>query len=188
MNFRKLLLLGALFLGISAGVFAQDMQAVIKAQAQETIEAMKNLDHKKMAQKTYPKILEMVGGEEALIKLLENQFNQFKAEGITFTSIEIGDPSATVKAGEELHCLIPQKLVLDTKDQIITTNGYLLGISRDQGKEWYFLDCAQLNNESVKMILPNFNDELKIPEKTLPTVVEKDPTKTPKTPKEEQNK
>ncbi len=174
MKLSKLLLLVAFLFQFNAGVSAQNMQAVIKASAEETVEAMKALDHKKMIEKTYPRLIELVGGEAAMLKLLENQFKQFKEEGITFTTIEVGEPTAPIKAGEELHCLISQKLVLDTKDQVITTYGYLLGISRDEGKRWYFLDCAQLNNEIVKQIVPNFNDELTIPERTAPLIVDKE--------------
>jgi hypothetical protein len=51
----------------------------------------------------------------------------------------------------------------------LTANSYLLGISQDGGKNWHFVDTAPFEDQTkLKALFPQYNSELKIPEKQRP--------------------
>lgn len=55
----------------------------------------------------------------------------------------------------------------------MTVPSYLVGISSDEGKMWYFADGSLLTPNNIKTMFPSFPPALKVPEKK-PPVVEKD--------------
>ena len=158
-------------LGNSLGLMAQDLNSTIQIQARKMVDALVNGNFNYMVSKTHPDIVSVIGGKEKMLGVLQKQMDVFLKQEVSFESIEIGQPSEIFQATDELHCLIPQKIVMKISGGTITTNGYLLGISQDQGQNWYFLDTAQLNNENVERMIPNYNQKLRIPDKVQPEFV-----------------
>ncbi len=158
---QRLIIVCCLF--FTCSLQAQDYIPNIQIQANHMAHATVHGDLESIADHTYPDIVSMVGGREHLINTIRQQFTDMKNEQMYFRKIEIGMPSEVVMAGEELHCLVPQTIVLELPEGQMTTRGYLLAISQDQGEQWYFIDTAQLTNENIETILPNYNQDLKIP-------------------------
>jgi hypothetical protein len=122
----------------------------------------------KIAYYTYPKIVEYMGGEDRMTAAIEDGMKQMERQGIKFSSVTIGEPQEIFQAGDELHCLVPQVIVMINGSGRVTNNSYLLAISNTNGESWYFIDTAQLTNEKAKELFPEFNVELRIPKKTAP--------------------
>lgn len=130
-----------------------------------------NKDYAALIQYTYPKIIELMGGEENLISTVSQGMRTMEEGGIKFSEIRIGTPGKIFKAGEELHCLVPQKITLTNHEGKVKASSYLLAISTNKGESWYFLDTAQLNEQNATEIFPDFNGNLKIPAKVAPEFV-----------------
>jgi hypothetical protein len=145
----------------------------LKSQATIMMQAFTKPDYKTFVSFTYPRVVEMMGGVESMIKFLEKSIEQTKAEGFTFQSVNIGSVTKGVVAGNELHALVQQQITLQAKEGIITANSYLLAISKDSGKNWTFVDAANLTREKIEMMFPDYNYELKIPEKQAPIFTQK---------------
>jgi hypothetical protein len=98
-----------------------------------------------------------------------------KAEGYRIVSNSVGAPLAIVKAGDELHAILPQEQVIEiaAKRGELRAPGHLLGASSDGGKTWRFIDAAPLTADNVRQVFPNFNPKLKLPAKAQPTFVPK---------------
>jgi hypothetical protein len=43
-----------------------------------------------------------------------------------------------VQAGEEIHCLLPQTVIMKYGDKRMKSEGHLLCISQDKGQNWFF--------------------------------------------------
>ena len=157
-----------IFLACTIFANGQDYIPTIQIQAQEVARAMLHNDFGKMADKTYPDVMSMSGGREAMIQAMEAQMEQLQAQKISFRKVDIGMPGAVVRAEEELHCLIPLTIVMELPNGTLTTNGHLLGISANQGESWYFIDTAMLDNDNIKTIVPHYNPSLKIPQRQAP--------------------
>lgn len=122
---------------------------------------------------TYPAIVEIMGGREEALGAIEKQMHAIREKGISLTSYTAGEPSEIKTGGSELFAAIPTTLEMKAPQMKIVANSYLIAISADQGKSWFYADGSNLTPELMKTIFPKFPKELKLPEKS--NVVEKIP-------------
>ncbi|MFA6246707.1 MAG: hypothetical protein WC615_07185 [Mucilaginibacter sp.] len=166
----KLTLKIALLLILPATVFAQD-PAVVKRQANVVAKALLNSDFKTVIAHTYPKAVNIGGGKEKMLQAMSSGINQMKAQGFAFEKVTIGQPGKFYKAGTEIHCLVPEQVIMKTARGRMAANSNLLAVSNDGGKNWSFLDMNQGTINSVKQLFPNFNSNLIIPKPAPPVML-----------------
>ncbi|MEL6675244.1 MAG: hypothetical protein AAFR61_23750 [Bacteroidota bacterium] len=173
-KFTVSLLLTALVL-IPGWLKAQDEASLIRESAEKIAQATLDLDFSQIVTFTYPGLVELMGGKDQMITLMESSLGGMKEQGFVIESVEIGQPSKRVKAGEEIHCLVPQKLAMTFSGGTIITESDMIGISQDQGKSWTFLGTSNMTTEQLLAILPEYNvDELGLPQSKEPQVIEKE--------------
>ena len=151
--------------------FGQIDNKLIKEQAELTAKALLDDDYETIIRFTYPKVIELVGGRDKMISLIKNGKIEMGKEGISFDKVTIGEPSKTVIAGDEIHCLIPQTVYMKVPKGKLKSETHLLAVSRDNGTNWFFIDAVSLNKDNIKMVLPNYNFDLILPAKTQPIFV-----------------
>jgi hypothetical protein len=159
-----------LLLLLPASLFAQDT-TILKRQANIVAKALLNSDFKTVIVHTYPKAVELAGGKEKLLQIMSNGINQMKAQGFAFEKVSIGSPGKFYKAGTEIHCLVPETLIMKTSKGRMSAKSNLLAISNDGGKNWSFLDLNKGTISSVKNLFPNFNNNLIIPKPAQPVML-----------------
>ncbi len=135
--------------------------------------SMKSKNYQTLVKYTYPKVVEMVGGEENLLESVKNAIEGAEAQGLILKDVIMGEPQKLYTAGTELHCLVPQTVIMESSVDVITSNTYLLAVSTDKGKNWYFLDTAMLSEQYIAHLFPNFNNQLQIPVPTQPVFTPK---------------
>lgn len=143
----------------------------IKTDGRSMANSLIKKDYETLINFTYPKILELSGGKEKMIKAVAAGINKMENEGAKFVSVYIGKPKDIFKAGDELHCLVPQEITIEVPTGQLITNSFLLAVSMDQGLNWYYIDVAQLTKEKANTIFPNFNENLVFPKKTKPKFI-----------------
>lgn len=141
---------------------AQD-NAVVKRQANVLAQAVISGDYKTIINHTYPKAIQMSGGKEKMITLVTEGVDQMKSQGIVFENATVGTPGKFYKAGNEIHCLVPETITIKMKSGHIVAHGNLLAISADGGKNWSFLDVNNSTRDKIKQILPNLNPAMVFP-------------------------
>ena len=165
-------LITAVFLLVVTFIFAQnDHSENIKRDGNEMINFMLKKDYESLSKFTYPVIIEWMGGKEKMITIISNEMQKLENQGVVFIELSLGEPEKEYFAGEEIHCLIPQKIILENRDGKILSNSHLLAVSADHGKNWYFVDTTQLTSENITVLFPKFNSNLKIPIKTEPEFI-----------------
>jgi len=167
---KYLILMGfLLFGGISIAQNAHSES--IKRDGNNMITFMLDKDYESLSRFTYPIIIEWMGGKDKMINVISKEMQRIEDQGVVFLELSIGEPEEVYEAGEEIHCLVPQKVILENKDGKIISRSHLLAVSADLGKNWYFVDIAQLTSENVTVLFPKFNSDLKIPVKTEPEFI-----------------
>ena len=166
----KLALKVLLLLSLPATVFAQDAM-VVKNQANVVAKALVSSDFKTVVDHTYPKAVEIGGGKAKLVQMMSAGINQMKAQGFAFEKITIGQPGKFYKAGTQLHCLVPEQLIMKTSKGRMLAKSNLLAVSNDNGKSWSFLDLNKGTISSIRTLFPNFNSNLILPQPTPPTML-----------------
>lgn len=152
-----------LFLSLlSFYTFAQDT-VFLKKQAKRFAVATFNGDHQTIIALTYPGLVKLSGGPEQMQKLITEKIESLKKQGVMKFDGSIGSPGSFYKAGDQIHCLLPETLVLKTFNGRYIGRSYLLAVSNDKGKSWTFLDVGNMPADVLHRLLPNYNEDLVIP-------------------------
>jgi hypothetical protein len=141
---------------------AQDT-TVVKRQAALFAHATFRGDVKVIIAGTYPKLIELSGGKEQMAQLITERMDELKKQGITGFEGSVGKPGKIYKAGDELLCLLPENIIMTTSVGRYRSRSYLLAVSDNNGESWTFLDVGKMPADILHRLLPNFNNELKIP-------------------------
>lgn len=108
----------------------------------------------------HPKILKMMGGESKMQQTLHQIIEQYKTQGITFLSIQFGEPSKLTKLKNEWVGTINQTITMNTPEGKKTSSTKLLAFSYDNGKHWYFSDTSNKDLITIKKIFPEITSEI----------------------------
>jgi hypothetical protein len=157
---------GLILIGLLPLMLHAQNPALVKKQAMIMAQSMAEGDYKTLVNYTYPKAVEMAGGKEKMATMIAGAMQQMKAANVNFESATVGNPGKFYKAGKEIHCLLPETLVMSSPKGKIAMHSHLLAVSGDGGKSWSFLDMNNSTADKVKQLIPNFNPELKIPAAT----------------------
>ncbi len=128
-------------------------------------------DYAKVADLTYPKIVEVMGGKEKMVEKTGEVMAGLKAQGLAFTKYTVGKPGGPVIDGKTAYVVVPTTILLTGPQTKIESESYLLGVSTDGGKTWTFADGAGLSNPVLRdKVFPSLPAALKLPEKKAPKI------------------
>ncbi|MBC7383424.1 MAG: hypothetical protein H7296_10620 [Bacteroidia bacterium] len=147
---------------------ASERVKVIKEQASAMGGILVRKDYSAFVKCTYPKIVELMGGEKKMIDIMEKGAMEMEKEGSAFLETKIGEPSVVIKAGNQLQCTVPITLEMKVPHGHLTNHSTLIAISEDDGKSWYFVDNSGKSLEVMRKVLPELSAQLIIPEKQEP--------------------
>lgn len=161
-TFKTTLLLAIIL--VSTVSFSQTKEDALK-DAKTTSKATLEMDFKTVLKHTLPKVVEMMGGEDAALTLLKSTFDGMKSQGFVFEKADIIEVSDVVKEQGQYRCVVEGYNQMKMNGQRIKSKSYLLGIYNKKDKFWWFIEAKQLKNSDLtKEILPKFKTELKIPD------------------------
>ena len=163
MNKLKKVLLFVL-IATSTSVFSQTKTDALQ-DAKTTSKATLEMDFDTLLKHTLPSVLEMMGGKEATLKVLNTTFEGMKAQGFVFEKADIIGVSEIVNEQGQYRCVVEGYNQMKMSKQRISSKSYLLGIYNEVDNHWWFIEAKQLkNNAFVNQILPDFETSLEIPE------------------------
>jgi hypothetical protein len=136
--------------------------------------AMLTGDFDTLVNYTHPALVQRSGGKDKLIGKLRKASDNMRAEGYRIVESSVAEPLQIVRAGDEMHAVLPLKeVIVRAKHGELHSSGYLLGVSRDDGRTWKFINGSALTEKDVREMLPNYNRKLRLPAHNQPTFVPK---------------
>lgn len=139
--------------------------------AQAMVKSVRAGEYEKLAEYTYPKLIEFMGGKKKFIDTTSQAMKAITERGFEILDYSIGAPSDFYTEGENTFSIVPTSMKLKAPGARISTTSYLLGISKDKGKNWTFLDGAGLDKPELKdKILPKLPEKLTFPKQIAPVV------------------
>jgi uncharacterized protein (TIGR03067 family) len=151
----------------------------VKAKAEEVNNALMRHDFGKVVDMSHPKVIEMGGGRDKTISMMEARSQDMKSRGVVIRSATVGEPSDPVKSGAELFIVVPFRLEMTFPGGKAFQDSFVIGDSVDQGKTWVFVDGTG-DTKTIKQILPNLPEQLYLPAQQRP-ILEKTGAKQPPT-------
>ena len=154
-----------------SGIDVPAALAAAEKQAQDMGSAFVAGDLDRLADKTHPRVVEMIGGREKFRKAIEDGFADMKAKGQEFHSLTVGKPEKLVRSNFSLFAIIPQRLVFKTPQGKLWHEGCLIAVSSDEGRTWTFVDGAGAAKGNIEIVLPDFPKDLQIPKFKKPQLI-----------------
>jgi len=136
--------------------------ATIKTEAEKCSRAFIAGDFGRVIDSTYPRLIEMSGGKTELLKEIEKSMKAIRDAGLKMVSHAVGEPEPSVRAGAMLLSVVPTTLKMESPDSFLTSPSFWLAVSTNDRKSWTFIDGSFLNPESLKIILPEAVDKIKL--------------------------
>ena len=140
-------------------------------QAKEMNDAFARKDYERFADLTYPKIVEMAGGRDQMLKGIPQQLKEMEDEGVVILSSTSGSPTQFLHDSGSIYAVLPATLKARAKDGIFESEGSLVGISSDGGANWTFIDASGKDHRELKTILGNVVDRLNLPPDKRPVKI-----------------
>ncbi len=130
--------------------------ASAKKSASRMQEAAKRGDWAKVLELTYPALVERMGGKDKALAFMKKQSSNIK-----FRSVKLGDPTQAVRVGDKtIQVTLPTTVRMVGPINEAEVDSTLLGVSRDGGKTWTFVDVQ--NPDQVRSVVPDVSPELKL--------------------------
>ena len=121
----------------------------------------------------YPTVIEEAGGRQEMIEAIRQARLGIAERGGKILEYSAGEPGDAVVSADKVFAVVPTVTKLDTPVSSITTHGYLLAISTDNGATWTFLDNSELTAGRTYLLVPDLPRSLKFPPDEAPVVVHK---------------
>lgn len=163
---RLLCLCAVLFCSVTT--YAQDT-VLVKRLADKFAKATFNSDFKTILSLSYPPLVKLSGGRDTMEKIMHERTAELKGRGVMQFDGWVNAPGPFYKAGDKVHVLFPETVVMKMINGRYISHSYLLGISEDKGKTWTFMDVGNMPANVLQHLLPDLSREMQIPPPTKPT-------------------
>jgi len=119
----------------------------------------KRKDWNAYADYMHPVVIEMSGGKEAFIQILESQ-----SEILDNVQLyKVGKVFQLTKTGKQYQCIVEAFIQMKINGEVASGSSYDIAISED-GRKWNFFRIPpSVTSEQIKELLPGLNPDSKFP-------------------------
>jgi hypothetical protein len=165
--FLSFIFLIAFCLTMNAQSGPGDYAPIVKKQAEDMAQALIKKDYKTYLKYMHPKDIASLGGEAAAEDTLRMAEAAMKKYESFISYIQVSDPSWVIDTAGELQCTVPETVVLNVKGGRVRSELTFVGISKNKGKNWIFIDTSA-DFKHLKKNYPTLSSQLNIPYPTRP--------------------
>ncbi len=122
----------------------------------------------------YPVVVSGYGGKDKALEMFKNYSVQMAEQGKKITAIKLDSLTKPVRAGKQIHCLVIQTIEMKVPGGTQKSENILLAISDNMGKTWTFFDVTMIDKSRLKILIPDFNDDLEFPQVKDPVFIPDD--------------
>lgn len=148
------------------------LDSVILTQADAMGKAFIAKDYPAFIKFSHPTVVQIMGGQRKMLDETVKSFQEFEKQGVVFLSVSFGAPSKIVENEGELQCTFVEMIEMRIPGGRLTAYTNVVAISKDNGQNWYFIDCSENNAASMRQLIPSLSPDLIIPEPVGPAFVE----------------
>jgi hypothetical protein len=122
-------------------------------------QAFLHQDYPTFERYAYPGLTRLLGGKDKLEAVLKQGRDMMDQQGLQLNSIDMQRPASIVKTPATLQCVLRETMNYST----FTDTVYIIGVSRDKGLHWTFLNAGKKDLATLRKTFPELSTELKIP-------------------------
>lgn len=110
-----------------------------------------------------PRLVKASGGGVNMSRALKEAMKDEDGNEMAFEEAVAGEPGPIKSEGGILLSFVPQKTVMRFTQGRIRVNGWALGISETGGRNWSFINAAQMKEDDFKTVFPELAGKIDIP-------------------------
>ncbi len=110
----------------------------------------------------HDRVHEINGGLERTQQISADGMDQLKAEGYEFLEAEYKNPSEIIEYRNQLQLTFTFEVLMNTPEGKIKAEYCMIGVSKDEGKTWRFIDTSGRDKEMVLKFFGDLSPELNI--------------------------
>ena len=144
----------------------------LKDQAQQLCDAVLAADYNTVANLTYPKLIEVMGGRETYMSAIAQAMKETQSNVFRVVAVEVGEPRDAVEVGGESYAIVPTTMKMKVPEGTLVGEAFMIAVSRDGGQNWTFVDSGgrNLDQRMLKTLFPLAAEKLRIPETKRPVL------------------
>ncbi|MCA1592821.1 MAG: hypothetical protein LC754_09275 [Acidobacteria bacterium] len=146
-------------------------RAKLKTQAEEIGRAFISGDFEKVADLTYPGIVQMAGGRAQIVAFLKKSMKEMRAGGFDIVSVSVDEPTQVIKVDKRLFAVVPTTMRVKVPQGTFVGPSFYIGVSDDGGEKWTFVDGnGGANKQKLRALFPSAADKLELPQERPPVL------------------
>lgn len=144
----------------------------LKRQPQQLCDAALAADYNTVADLTYPKLIEVMGGPERYLSAIAKAMKETQSDQFRVIAVEVGEPRDAVEVGGENYAIVPTTMKMKVPEGTLVGEAFMIAASRDGGQNWTFVDSGgrNLDQRMLKTLFPLAAEKLRIPEVKRPVL------------------
>lgn len=112
----------------------------------------------------HPKVIEGAeGGREGMITMVRQQVASIEEAGNIVTAAWPNKPAKIIDTADEWQCAMQQYVEYRLPGGKIVSETTIIGISPNNGENWYFVDAADRKLSQIRELFPKLSSQLVIP-------------------------
>jgi hypothetical protein len=130
-------------------------------------------DYKEFVKYVYQPSIDVIGGKEKMIELIQESVNQLATNGFYITNCSVEKPEKIIYFKNELQCTFVEYVEMKVyrggriKGRLISKS-ILIGISKNNGEDWSFIETLGRDLKTLQRTFNDLSDNLVIAEETEP--------------------
>jgi hypothetical protein len=132
----------------------------ISAAEDSMVAISKRKDWKAYVDYMNPVVIDLSGGKEGFVRLLQNS-KVF--DSVDIQIFRVGKILQLSKIGVQHQCIVETFLQMKMSGKILSSSSYDIAISKDGYKWTFFRIAPTLTSDQIKKILPDLNQDFKFP-------------------------
>lgn len=145
--------------------------AIVEKQCTEMAFLLKNKNYEAFLNYTHPDAIKAIGSKNKAIEITESTFSKLESAGCSIDKIFIENPCQFLQEGLELQCIVTQILEMKTPKGNVRGKSTFIGVSQNNGKNWFFVDSKGKEIEVLRKTIPSLSSKLIIPKKENPEFI-----------------
>ena len=142
----------------------------LKVQATQLSDAVLGGDYAKVADLTFPKLVELMGGRTQFMATLEQSMKDTQSEQFQLLSTTVDDPQDIIEVEKRIYAIVPTTMNIKVPEGTLVGRSFMIAVSDDNGENWTFVAAAGDDQGRLKILFPAAADKLRIPKTEKPVL------------------
>ena len=146
-----------------------DLAEAVQQLAQQCCDATVTGNYEAVADLTFPKIIEMIGGREKMVEAMRSDLS--RSDSPKLVAMVAGTPLPIGEFPGYKFTFVPTATTVSFGSRALRRQTHMLALSADDGVTWHFISGNKQSHDRIRALVPEFPSTIELPTNKPPEVV-----------------